>query len=89
MQLAGSSASGALNSVEKSSRPALQSFRWAVRAPAGVMVEGALYWRLLERSGLFNAAVVREELSREIGYFHVAAGEIPCLGIDLKVNQLV
>ena len=67
----------------------LQAFRWAIRAPAGVMVEGALYWRLLQRQGLFHAAAVRQELANEIGYFHAAAGEIPCSGIDMKVNQLV
>ena len=27
----------------------LQSFRWAIRPPAGVLTEGQLYWQLLKR----------------------------------------
>ena len=67
----------------------LQSFRWSVRPPAGVMPEGALYWRLAGRQGLYNARSVLQEIAREIGYFGAAAGDIPDVGVDLKVNQLV
>jgi len=67
----------------------LQSFRWAVRAPAGVMVEGQLYWRLLERPGLYNAATVLGDVSREIGYFAAATEGVPERGLDLKVNLVV
>ncbi len=67
----------------------LQSFRWAVRPPAGVKVEGQLYWQLLGMPGLYNARHALDELSREIGYFAAAAsGPIPDVGVDLKVNQL-
>jgi NADH-quinone oxidoreductase subunit G len=66
----------------------LQSFDWAVRSPAGVMVEGHLYARLLGRSGMYNARTVLQELAHEIPYFSAAIGEIPSLGVDLKINQL-
>ena len=32
----------------------LQSFTWAIRPPAGVWVEGQLYWPLLGMRGLYN-----------------------------------
>jgi NADH-quinone oxidoreductase subunit G len=32
----------------------LQSFRWAIRPPAGVRTEGQLYWQLLKRPGLYR-----------------------------------
>jgi NADH-quinone oxidoreductase subunit G len=66
----------------------LQSFRWSVRPPAGVMPEGALYWRLAGREGLYNARSVLNEVAREIGYFAAATDDIPDVGVDLKVNQL-
>ena len=66
----------------------LQSFRWSVRPPAGVLPEGALYWRLAGRQGLYNARSVLQEIAREIGYFSAAGDDIPDVGVDLKVNQL-
>jgi NADH-quinone oxidoreductase subunit G len=66
----------------------LQSFRWAIRPPAGVRTEGQLYWQLLKRPGLYNARDVLAEVAREIGYFSAAAGGVPEHGIDLRVNQL-
>ena len=66
----------------------LQSFEWAVRPPAGAMPEGHVYWRLLQRSGLYDAAAVMQEVSREILYFSAAAGGVSELGVNLKVNQL-
>lgn len=67
----------------------LQCFGWAIRPPAGVMPEGQLFWRLMEKPGLYNSQAVRDELTRQIGYFAAAAG-VDCgeHGIDLKVNQL-
>lgn len=67
----------------------LQSFKWAVRPPAGVTTEGQLYWRLLKSQGLYNSRSVLDELAREVMYFSAAAG-VDCSrhGIDLKVNQL-
>lgn len=66
----------------------LQSFKWAIRPPAGVKVEGHLYWQLLDMPGLYNARKVLDEVSREIGYFSGAIEPVPNVGIDLKLNQL-
>ena len=66
----------------------LQSFEWAVRPPAGTQTEGQLYWRLLGRAGLYDPPAVLAELARAIAYFAPAAGPIPAVGVDLKVNQL-
>lgn len=66
----------------------LQSFGWAVRPPAGVKAEGALWWQLTGRVGLYRARQVLDEVAREIGYFAAASGPIPEHGLDLKINQL-
>lgn len=66
----------------------LQSFRWAIRPPAGVMVEGRLYWQLLGREGMYRATEVLAEIAREMTYFSAAAKGVPPVGLDLKVNQL-
>jgi len=66
----------------------LQSFRWAIRPPAGVRTEGQLYWQLLKQPGLYRASEVMGEIAREIGYFSAAARGVPEVGVDLKVNQL-
>ncbi|MBW3596291.1 MAG: 2Fe-2S iron-sulfur cluster binding domain-containing protein [Planctomycetes bacterium] len=66
----------------------LQSFKWAIRPPASVMVEGRLYWRLLGEKGLYNARQVMLEMAGEFNYFAPAHREIPETGVDLKVTQL-
>ncbi|HEY2760141.1 MAG TPA: 2Fe-2S iron-sulfur cluster-binding protein [Pirellulales bacterium] len=66
----------------------LQSFTWAIRPPAGVWVEGHLYWAMLGMLGLYNPRKVLDEVATEIVYFNAAGGEIPPVGIDLRVNQL-
>ncbi|MBS0211086.1 MAG: molybdopterin-dependent oxidoreductase, partial [Planctomycetes bacterium] len=66
----------------------LQSVRWAIRPPAGVVPEGALYWRLSDRTGLYNARKVLSELAAAIPYFSLAGSEVPEQGVDLKLNQL-
>jgi NADH-quinone oxidoreductase subunit G len=66
----------------------LQSFRWAVRSPAGVKVEGQLFWQLTGRAGLYQAKQVLADVSREIMYFSAAMREVPEHGVDLKVNML-
>lgn len=66
----------------------LQSFDWAIRPPAGVMVEGRLYWQLLGRPGLYRAKEALAEIAREIVTFSPAAQGVPDVGVDLKVNQL-
>jgi NADH-quinone oxidoreductase subunit G len=66
----------------------LQSFDWAIRPPAGVMIEGRLYWQLLGREGLYRATDVMAEIAREMTHFSAATKGVPDVGIDLKVNQL-
>jgi len=66
----------------------LQSFGWAIRPPSGVMTEGQLYWRLLQKPGLYNSRAVLDDMSRELLYFSAAAGVESEFGIDLKANQL-
>ena len=65
----------------------LQSFKWAIRPPAGVMVEGHLYWRLLGSPGLYKAHQVLDEIAREIPYFSTAAGGVPEHGIQLPASS--
>ncbi|HZZ30068.1 MAG TPA: 2Fe-2S iron-sulfur cluster-binding protein [Pirellulales bacterium] len=66
----------------------LQSFTWAIRPPAGVWVEGQLYWQMLGMRGLYNPRKVLGEVAAEMIAFSAAADEIPLVGIDLRVNQL-
>jgi len=66
----------------------LQSFLWAIRPPAGVLTEGQLYWQLLKKPGLYRAKDVLQDIARELVYFSAAVGEIPDVGVDLKINQL-
>jgi NADH-quinone oxidoreductase subunit G len=66
----------------------LQTFTWAIRAPAGVHVEGRLYWQLLGRAGLYKSRSVLEEVATEIAYFAAALEPVPATGVDLKVNML-
>lgn len=66
----------------------LQAFSWAVRPPSGVKTEAQLFWQLSGRVGLFQAAVVRDELAASTAYFSAAAGPIGSTGVDLRVFQL-
>ncbi|MCA9174246.1 MAG: (2Fe-2S)-binding protein [Planctomycetales bacterium] len=66
----------------------LQSFEWAVRAPAGVVPAGRLLWQLTGGHGLYRAANVLQEAADAISAFAVAKGSIPSQGVDLKVNLL-
>ncbi len=66
----------------------LQSFKWAIRPPAGVITEGQLYWQLLKKPGLYKASSVLADITREIAYFSAATAGVPDVGVDLKVNQL-
>ena len=67
----------------------LQSFEWAIRPPAGAMSEGQLLWQLMGRPGLYRPQEVLHELGREIAYFAVALDDVPKVGVDLKINQIV
>jgi NADH-quinone oxidoreductase subunit G len=66
----------------------LQTFRWAVRPPAGVRVEGSVLQNLRQEGAMYRAAPVLEELAREIPYFAVAAQGVPATGVNLRANQL-
>jgi NADH-quinone oxidoreductase subunit G len=66
----------------------LQSVKWAVRAPAGVRVEGTVYWELLKTTGLFKSRKVLEEVGMQIPFFGAALKPVPANGVDLKVNLL-
>ncbi|MEK6250270.1 MAG: molybdopterin-dependent oxidoreductase, partial [Planctomycetales bacterium] len=61
----------------------MQSFKWAIRPPLGVRVEGGLYWQLLGREGLYNAPKVLAEVAKEIPFFATAADGIGTLGVQL------
>ena len=69
-------------------RDHLQSFTWAIRPPAGAQSEGSVFWRLLGRSGMYDSQVVLDEVAREIPYFSAACGDVPEVGVNLRVNQL-
>ncbi|MBI81601.1 MAG: ferredoxin [Planctomycetaceae bacterium] len=64
----------------------LQGFDWAIRPPVGVLTEGQLYWRLLGRSGLYDATEILAEISRDISYFSAAVPPLPAGGVDLTNN---
>jgi NADH-quinone oxidoreductase subunit G len=66
----------------------LQSFRWAIRAPAGVKVEGRMLWELLKRPGMYNARDVLTEIARATTFFATATAEVPPIGLDLHARQL-
>jgi NADH-quinone oxidoreductase subunit G len=66
----------------------LQSAPWAIRPPLGVRPEGGLFWEMLGRKGLYDAAAVLAEVAREIHYFSPAVGGVPDLGLQLKVHLL-
>ncbi len=66
----------------------LQSFGWAIRPPAGVQPEGRVYWRLLGKSGMYNARQVLDEVARQISHFAAAIQPVPDVGVDLKVLSL-
>ena len=66
----------------------LQTSNLAVRPPWGVRAEGALFWQMLGRKGLYNSRAVLDDLSREVLYFAPAAGPLPETGLDMKINKL-
>lgn len=66
----------------------LQTATWAIRPPLGVRTEGSLLWEMSGRKGLYDAKTVLAEIAREIPYFSAAVGDIPDIGIDLKINWL-
>jgi NADH-quinone oxidoreductase subunit G len=65
----------------------LQSFKWAIRPPEGVLPEGHLYWRLLGRSGLYKAVYALSELASEIPYFSAVSDGVGEHGVQLKLQD--
>lgn len=66
----------------------LQTAPKAIRPPAGTRTEGSVYWELLGRKGLYRAATVLQEISREIPYFSAISGPVAPTGLDLNLNRL-
>ena len=66
----------------------IQSFEQAISPPAGVIPAGQLYWRLLNRTGLYQSQLVLAEIAREISYFNAATEPPGELGMNLKLNHL-
>ena len=65
-----------------------QSFAAAIRPPAGVWPEGRLFWNMLGRRGLYDATAVRRQIADSAAAFAALAGDVPPLGVDLRVRQL-
>jgi len=64
-----------------------QSFRQAIRPPAGVWPEGRLFWNMLGRRGLYDATAVRQQIAASSPAFTALAGEMPATGVDLRIHQ--
>jgi NADH-quinone oxidoreductase subunit G len=65
-----------------------QSFRQAIRPPAGIWPEGRLFWNMLGRRGLYDATAVRQQIATSSPAFAALAGELPVTGVDLRIRQL-
>lgn len=60
----------------------------AIRPPLGTRSLGHIFWNLAGRTELYQPRQVLSELASQIVYFSAALGEIPPVGLDLRVNQL-
>ncbi|MFM8893136.1 MAG: molybdopterin-dependent oxidoreductase, partial [Planctomycetia bacterium] len=65
-----------------------QSFRQAIRPPAGVWPEGRLLWNMLGRRGLYDPSAVRRQIAESSAAFAALAGQIPATGVDLRIHQI-
>jgi NADH-quinone oxidoreductase subunit G len=65
-----------------------QSFRQAIRPPAGVWPEGRLLWNMLGRRGLYDPAAVRQQIAASSPSFSALGGEMPATGVDLRLHQI-
>ena len=65
-----------------------QSFRQAIRPPAGVWPEGRLFWNMLGRRGLYDPTAVRQQIAASSPTLVALAGELPATGVDLRLHQL-
>jgi NADH-quinone oxidoreductase subunit G len=65
-----------------------QVFGQAIRPPAGVWPEGRLYWSMLGRRGLYDPDAIRSELARQTASLAALDGDVPPVGVDLRLHQL-
>ena len=65
-----------------------QSFAQAIRPPAGVWPEGRLFWNMLGRRGLYDPVAVRRQIAESSAAFAALAGDLPAVGVDLRIHQL-
>jgi len=65
-----------------------QCFEAAIRAPAGVWPEGRLYWNMLGRRGLYDPTEVRRQVAGSAAEFAALAGDVPAVGVDLRIHQI-
>jgi NADH-quinone oxidoreductase subunit G len=65
-----------------------QSFAQAIRPPAGVWPEGRLFWNMLGRRGLYDPVAVRRQMAESSAAFAALAGDLPAVGVDLRIHQL-
>jgi hypothetical protein len=65
-----------------------QCFEAAIRAPAGAWPEGRLYWNMLGRRGLYDPTAVRRQIAESSAAFAALAGDVPGVGVDLRIHQL-
>jgi len=65
-----------------------QSFRQAIRPPAGVWPEGRLFWNMLGRRGLYDPTAVRQQIATSSPTLAALGGELPSTGVDLRLHQL-
>ena len=64
-----------------------QTFEQAIRPPAGVWPEGRVFWNLLGRQGLYDPESIRETIAKNSVGFAALSGDIPSLGVDLRLQQ--
>jgi NADH-quinone oxidoreductase subunit G len=65
-----------------------QTFEQAIRPPAGVWPEGRVFWSLLGRQGLYDPESIRETIAKNSVGFAALSGDMPSLGVDLRLQQV-
>jgi NADH-quinone oxidoreductase subunit G len=65
-----------------------QSFGHAIKPPSGVWPEGRLFWNMLGRRGLYDPVAVRRQIAGSAAAFAALDGDVPPVGVDLRVRQL-
>jgi NADH dehydrogenase/NADH:ubiquinone oxidoreductase subunit G len=60
----------------------IQPFSAAIAPPEGAMRDGDVYYKLLERPGLYNAEVVRKEMGEPYASIQISTEEAPAPAFD-------